>query len=62
MVDVAETICERLDWQIWELTGGIASGHNLKHIFSGAVIACLFGWLRQRRPTVPTTAEAAAAH
>jgi len=44
------------------LTGGIASGHNLKHIFSGAVIACLFGWLRQRRPTVPTTAEAAAAH
>ena len=60
--DVAETICERLDWQIWELTGGIASGHNLKHIFSGAVIACLFGWLRQRRPTVPTTAEAAAAH
>ena len=54
--DVAETICERLDWQIWDLTGGIASGHNLKHLFSGAVIACLFGWLRQRRPLPAATA------
>ena len=29
------------------------SGHNLKHLFAGAVIACVTAWLLRRRP-LPT--------
>ena len=41
---------ERLDHQIFALTGGIASGHNLKHLTVGAALACVFTWLARRRP------------
>jgi hypothetical protein len=41
---------ERLDHQIFALTGGIASGHNLKHLTVGVVLACVFTWLARRRP------------
>jgi hypothetical protein len=51
--DGLETVAERSDWQIWRATGGIVSGHNLKHVLAGAAIACVTGWLLLRRP-LPT--------
>ncbi len=47
--DGMETVAERLDRQIWHLTGGLVSGHNLKHVFAGMVIACVSLWLLRRR-------------
>ena len=47
--DGLETAAEHFDWQIWLLTGGVVSGHNLKHLFAGGVIACVSGWLLLRR-------------
>jgi hypothetical protein len=41
---------ERLDHQIFALTGGLASGHNLKHVTVGIALACVFAWLVRRRP------------
>lgn len=48
--------CERLDHQIFALTGGLASGHNLKHLTVGIALACVFTWLARRRPRAPTGA------
>jgi hypothetical protein len=48
--DGLETMAERSDWPVWRVTGGVVSGHNLKHLFGGAVIACVTGWLLRRRP------------
>jgi hypothetical protein len=47
--DGIETVAEHLDWQIWHATGGVVSGHNLKHVFAGMVIACVSLWLLRRR-------------
>jgi len=48
--DGLETAAERLDWPIWHATGGLVSGHNLKHVLAGGVIACIAAWLLHRRP------------
>jgi hypothetical protein len=48
--DALETLAERLDWQIWHATAGSLSGHNLKHLLAGGVIACVSAWLLNRRP------------
>ncbi len=48
-LDGLETVVERLDWQIWHATGGVVSGHNLKHVLGGMVIACVAAWLLHRR-------------
>jgi hypothetical protein len=48
-LDGVETLSERLDWQIWRATGGLVSGHNLKHVFAGMVIASVALWLLRRR-------------
>jgi hypothetical protein len=47
---------ERLDHQIFALTGGLASGHNLKHLTVGVALACVFSWLARRRPRMPAGA------
>jgi 2-keto-3-deoxy-6-phosphogluconate aldolase len=47
--DALETTAERLDGPIWHATGGILSGHNLKHLLAGGVIACIGAWLLHRR-------------
>lgn len=47
--DALETLAERHDWQLWRATGGLLSGHNLKHLLAGGVIACVFTWLLRRR-------------
>ena len=49
-LDVAMTIAERYDRAVYEATGGILSGHNLKHLLAGAVLACVFAWLTHRSP------------
>lgn len=49
VLDGLETAAERFDWQIWRATGGLASGHNLKHVLAGTVIACVSLWLLRRR-------------
>ncbi|MBE7524180.1 MAG: hypothetical protein HS109_17575 [Burkholderiales bacterium] len=47
---VAMMMAERFDREIYQATGATVSGHNLKHVLAGVVIACMFGWLRFRRP------------
>jgi len=47
--DGLETLTEHLDWPIWRATAGVLSGHNLKHVLAGGVIACLAAWLLHRR-------------
>jgi len=41
---------ERLDHEVFHLTGGLVSGHNLKHVMAGAALALVFWWLRVRTP------------
>lgn len=49
-IAVAMMVAERFDREIYEATGQAVSGHNLKHVLAGGVIACMFGWLLRRRP------------
>ncbi len=56
---VAALICEvlmaaleRHDHEIFRLTGGLISGHNLKHVMVGVALGFVFWWLRVRRPLV----------
>ena len=44
---------ERLDHQVFAATGGLASGHNIKHLFVGVALACVFTWLVRRRRREP---------
>jgi hypothetical protein len=41
---------ERLDHEIFHLTGGLVSGHSLKHVMVGVALGFVFWWLRTRRP------------
>lgn len=49
LCEVAMAILERLDHEVFRLTGGVASGHNLKHVLAGIALACVFWWLRERK-------------
>jgi hypothetical protein len=49
LLDAVMTACERMDYPIFAATGGIASGHNLKHIFAGLLLGCVIAWLVRRR-------------
>jgi hypothetical protein len=51
---------ERLDHEVFRLTGGVASGHNLKHVMVGVALGCVFWWLRVRRVLPAATDEAQA--
>jgi hypothetical protein len=55
-LDVAMTLLERYDRAVWAATGELASGHNVKHLLAGAVLACVFSWLTHRAPR-PATAH-----
>ncbi|HSC96170.1 MAG TPA: hypothetical protein VLC73_14475 [Burkholderiales bacterium] len=48
LCEVAMAILERLDHEVFRLTGGLASGHNLKHVLAGIALAFVFWWLRTR--------------
>lgn len=49
LCEVAMTILERFDHEVFRLTGGLASGHNLKHVLAGVALALLLWWLRARK-------------
>ncbi len=51
-LQVLISLFERFDHEIFAATDGIASGHNLKHVTVGLSMACVFEWLRARRPVV----------
>jgi hypothetical protein len=58
-LDIAMTICERLDREIFAATHMVVSGHNLKHLLAGALLGCLLMWLVQRRSrALPPTVRA----
>jgi len=40
---------ERFDRPVYAATGGLASGHNLKHVVAGVALVCIFTWLCRRR-------------
>ena len=59
---VAALICEvlmaALEWldhEIFRLTGGLISGHSLKHMIVGVALGLVFWWLRVRRPLMAGT-------
>lgn len=47
---IAMMLAESYDRPIFEATGHVVSGHNLKHVLAGGVIAFMFAWLLNRRP------------
>jgi hypothetical protein len=49
-LDVAMTVAERLDNEIYSATGMLVSGHNAKHLLAGALLGCTLAWLALRRP------------
>ena len=51
--EAAMVTFERLDHQVFAATGGLASGHNIKHLFVGVALACVFTWLARRRLREP---------
>jgi hypothetical protein len=46
---------------VYAATGGLASGHNLKHVIAGVALVCVFTWLCRRRPRAPGQLQSAAA-
>jgi len=52
-LDIAMTVSERLYRETFSATGGLVSGHNIKHVLAGALLGCLLMWLLQRRPRSP---------
>jgi hypothetical protein len=59
-LDIVMTMSERMDREIFAATQGFLSGHNLKHLLAGALLACVLIWLVQREPrsTAPVEQEA----
>jgi hypothetical protein len=49
-LDVAMSVAERLDNEIYSATGMIVSGHNVKHLLAGVLLGCTLAWLVLRRP------------
>jgi hypothetical protein len=49
--DIAMTISERLDYQIFAATGTLISGHSVKHLLAGALLGCVLAWLARREPS-----------
>ncbi|MCH8347721.1 MAG: ceramidase domain-containing protein [Proteobacteria bacterium] len=43
-------LAEGLDWQIWDLTGKIISGHSLKHLLAALATYYLVLYLKKRQP------------
>lgn len=56
LCEILMATLERLDHEVFRLTGGLASGHNLKHVMVGVALGLVFWWLRARRPLMERTA------
>ena len=49
LCEIAMAFLERVDHEMFQLTGGLISGHNMKHVLAGIALACVFWWLRARK-------------
>jgi hypothetical protein len=47
--EVLMAALERHDHEIFRLTGGLISGHSLKHVMVGVALGFVFWWLRVRK-------------
>jgi len=47
--EIVMAIFERFDHEVFRLTGGLVSGHNVKHVMAGVALAFVFWWLWSRR-------------
>jgi hypothetical protein len=52
-------LLERFDWEVKALTGGVVSGHTLKHLAAAAAVFVIYLMLKRRSPQ-PLTAGALA--
>jgi hypothetical protein len=63
-LDIAMTVAERLDNEIYSATGMFVSGHNVKHVLASALLGCTLAWLLLREPSTffphPTRSRASA--
>ena len=48
LAELAMASLERSDHEVFRLTGGLVSGHSLKHVAAGMALAFVFWWLRSR--------------
>jgi hypothetical protein len=55
-LDIAMTVAERLDNEIYSATGMLVSGHNVKHLLAGVLLGCTLAWLVLREPS-PTSSD-----
>jgi hypothetical protein len=53
-LDVAMTVVERLDNEIYSATGMLVSGHNVKHVLASVLLGCTLAWLLLREPSSPS--------
>jgi len=57
LCEVIMASLDRFDREVFKLTGGLASGHNLKHVIVGIALGLVFWWLRTRRVLLAQTDE-----
>jgi hypothetical protein len=64
--EIVMAFFEHFDHELFRLTGGLVSGHNMKHVMAGVALAFVFWWLRggeikqaERAPTGAATAVGA---
>jgi hypothetical protein len=48
---------QQFDHEVFQLAGGLVSGHSLKHVMAGVGLACVFWWLRTRKPLSAVSAS-----
>jgi hypothetical protein len=48
MCEVVLAFLQHFDHELFRLTSGIVSGHNMKHVMAGVALAFVFWWLRSR--------------
>jgi hypothetical protein len=49
--EVAMAFFQHFDHELFRLTRGLVSGHNVKHVMAGVALAFVFWWLRSRNQT-----------
>lgn len=47
--EIVMAVFERFDHEVFRQTGGIVSGHNVKHVLAGVALTFVFCWLRSRK-------------
>ena len=57
VTEVVMVIFERFDHEVFRLTGGLVTGHNVKHVMAGVALAFVFWWLRSPNQAPPAFLE-----